>query len=120
MTVIYQTTITHIGASAAMALDEQMLITFREGAPADIEEYCFIHNHGELSGALLPGAELQLGELRYPVTAVGDVAEQNLRELGHITLRFDGQPQAEYPGTVHVVGPVPQAVTPGCTLKFIS
>lgn len=81
MTVIYQTTITHIGASAAMALDEQMLITFREGAPADIEEYCFIHNHGELSGALVPGAELQLGELRYPVTAVGDVAEQNLREL---------------------------------------
>jgi len=69
MTVIYQTTITHIGASAAMALDEQMLITFREGAPADIEEYCFIHNHGELSGALLPGAELQLGELLYPVTA---------------------------------------------------
>lgn len=58
MTVIYQTTITHIGASAAMALDEQMLITFREGAPADIEEYCFIHNHGELSGALVPGAEL--------------------------------------------------------------
>jgi hypothetical protein len=31
------------------------------------------------------------------VTAVGDVAEQNLRELGHITLRFDGQPQAEFP-----------------------
>ncbi|SPX54679.1 PTS system glucitol/sorbitol-specific transporter subunit IIA [Klebsiella pneumoniae] len=43
MTVIYQTTITHIGACATMALEEQMLITFREGAPADIEEYCFIH-----------------------------------------------------------------------------
>ena len=41
MTVIYQTTITHIGACATMALEEQMLITFREGAPADIEEYCF-------------------------------------------------------------------------------
>ncbi|MBN0238179.1 PTS glucitol/sorbitol transporter subunit IIA, partial [Pseudomonas aeruginosa] len=40
MTVIYQTTITHIGACATMALEEQMLITFREGAPADIEEYC--------------------------------------------------------------------------------
>ncbi len=65
-------------------------------------------------------SQLQLGEARYAVTAVGDVAEQNLRELGHITLRFDGQPQAEYPGTVHVVGPVPQAVTPCCTLKFIS
>ncbi|MGP0762154.1 PTS glucitol/sorbitol transporter subunit IIA, partial [Escherichia coli] len=82
MTVIYQTTITHIGACATMALEEQMLITFREGAPADIEEYCFIHNHGELAGTLQPGAELQLGEQRYPVTAVGEVAEQNLRELG--------------------------------------
>ncbi|MPT46632.1 MAG: PTS glucitol/sorbitol transporter subunit IIA, partial [Klebsiella sp.] len=47
MTVIYHTTITRIGACATMALEEQMLITFREGAPADIEEYCFIHNHGE-------------------------------------------------------------------------
>ena len=60
MTVIYQTTITRIGASATMALEEQMLITFREGAPADIEEYCFIHNHGEFSGALAPGERLCL------------------------------------------------------------
>lgn len=111
MTVIYQTTITRIGQSAADALSDQMLITFREGAPADIEEFCFIHCHGELNGELKAGSQLQLGEARYAVTAVGDVAEQNLRELGHITLRFDGQPQAEYPGTVHVVGPVPQAVT---------
>ena len=32
MTVIYQTTITRIGASATDALSDQMLITFREGA----------------------------------------------------------------------------------------
>ena len=97
-----------------------MLLTFREGAPADIEEFCFIHCHGELYGELKAGSLLELGEVRYAVTAVGDVAEQNLRELGHITLRFDGQPQAENPGTVHVEGPVPQAVTPGCTLKFVA
>ena len=120
MTVIYQTTITHIGACATMALEEQMLITFREGAPADIEEYCFIHNHVELAGTLQPGAELQLGEQRYPVTAVGEVAEQNLRELGHITLRFDGHREAEFPGTVHVAGPGPDAIAPGCVLKFVA
>ena len=120
MTVIYQTTIPRIGQSAADALSDQMLITFREGAPADIEEFCFIHCHGELHGALKAGSQLELGDTRYAVTAVGDVAEQNLRELGHISLRFDGQPQAEYAGTVHVEGPVPQAVTPGCTLKFVA
>lgn len=37
MTVIYQTTITRIGASATDALSDQMLITFREGAPAGLE-----------------------------------------------------------------------------------
>ena len=120
MAVIYQTTITRIGASATMALAEQMLITFREGAPADIEEYCFIHNHGEFSGALSPGAELQLGEQRYPVTAVGDVAEQNLRELGHITVRFDGEAEAEFPGSIHVSGPTPTDIPLGSTLSFIA
>ncbi len=114
MSVIYQTTITRIGQSAKEALGEQMLITFREGAPADIEEFCFIHCHGELTGALQPGARCELGQHCYPVTAVGSVAEQNLRELGHITLRFDGLREAEFPGTVHVAGPVPDDIAPGC------
>jgi len=43
---IYQTTITQIGDFAREALTDQMLITFREGAPADIQDYCFIHQHG--------------------------------------------------------------------------
>lgn len=58
MTVIYQTTITRIGQSAPDALCDQMLITFREGAPADIEEFCFIHSHGELNGSLQAGISL--------------------------------------------------------------
>ena len=120
MTVIYQTTITRIGASATDALSDQMLITFREGAPADIEEFCFIHCHGELNGVLQAGIQFELGQHRYPVTAVGSVAEMNLRELGHITLRFDGQSEAEFPGTVHVAGPVPDAIAPGCILKFVA
>lgn len=39
MSVIYQTTIIRIGQSATEALGEQMLITFREGAPADIKNF---------------------------------------------------------------------------------
>lgn len=62
MTVIYQTTITRIGQSAADALSDQMLITFREGAPADIEEFCFIHCHGELNGKLKAGTPAGAGQ----------------------------------------------------------
>ncbi|WP_393948033.1 PTS glucitol/sorbitol transporter subunit IIA [Kluyvera intermedia] len=120
MSVIYQTTITRIGQSAPDALCDQMLITFSEGAPADIEEFCCIHCHGELNGTLQPGVQFELGEHRYPVTAVGSVAEQNLRALGHITLCFDGMSEAKFPGTVHIAGPAPDDIAPGCILKFVA
>lgn len=93
---------------------------FAINAQADLEEYCFIHCHGELKGALHPGLQFSLGQHRYPVTAVGSVAEDNLRELGHVTLRFDGLNEAEFPGTVHVAGPVPDDIAPGSVLKFES
>jgi len=119
MNIIYQTTITYIGENAREALDDHMLITFSEGAPEDIQDFCFIHSHGELSGALQPGAILDVDGYHYNITAVGDVAQQNLKELGHITVRFDGEDTAEYPGSVHVSGPTPQAIQTGSILKFI-
>ncbi|MBK0538817.1 MULTISPECIES: PTS glucitol/sorbitol transporter subunit IIA, partial [Enterobacteriaceae] len=39
MHTIFHTTITQIGGCARDALLDNMLITFREGAPADIEEF---------------------------------------------------------------------------------
>ncbi|SUH02208.1 PTS system, glucitol/sorbitol-specific IIA component [Salmonella enterica subsp. enterica] len=120
MSVIYQTTITRIGPEREGGARRTDADYVREGAPADIEEFCFIHCHGELTGALQPGARCELGQHCYPVTAVGSVAEQNLRELGHITLRFDGLREAEFPGTVHVAGPVPDDIAPGCILTFVA
>ncbi len=52
------------------------------------------------------------------ITRIGQ--SPNLRELGHITLRFDGLREAEFPGTVHVAGPVPDDIAPGCILTFVA
>lgn len=120
MNTIFKTTITHIGGCAREALLDDMLITFREGAPADIEEFCFIHQHGNTAGELQVGGVMELGENRYPITAVGDVATLNLRELGHVTVRFDGDTQAEFPGSIHVAGATPADIPLGSTLKFIA
>ena len=87
MHTIFHTTITQIGGCARDALLDNMLITFREGAPADIEEFCFIHRHGATAGELQVGGVMELAQQRYAITAVGSVATQNLRELGHITVR---------------------------------
>ncbi|WP_413723866.1 PTS glucitol/sorbitol transporter subunit IIA [Sodalis sp. RH16] len=120
MNIIYQTTFTRIGDYARDSLAENMVITFREGAPEDIESFCFIHRPGESNGDLQSGATLQLAGTRFPITAVGSVAAQNLRELGHITIRFDGAGQAEYPGTVHVSGAAPADIPVGSTLMILA
>ena len=94
------------------------MILFNDNAPADIADYCYIHPHAVLSGKIVPGVRLVLGEQSYPVTAVGDVANQNLEALGHITIRFDGETVAEYPGTVHVQGARPDQLVAGTAIIF--
>ncbi|MFO6484181.1 PTS glucitol/sorbitol transporter subunit IIA [Escherichia coli] len=104
MTVIYQTTITRIGASAIDALSDQMLITFREACgPRRV----LLHSLPRRVERCTPSRfAIFTRKHCYPVTAVGSVAEDNLRELGHVTLRFDGLNEAEFPGTVHVAAGV--------------
>ncbi|NDL61868.1 PTS glucitol/sorbitol transporter subunit IIA [Acerihabitans arboris] len=118
MQTIYQTTFTRVGDYARESLADNMLITFREGAPEDIEAYCFIHRPGDMQGELEAGATLTLANEVFPITAVGEVADNNLRELGHITIRFDGAAQAEYPGTIHVAGATPVDVPVGSALTI--
>ncbi|MGL4860650.1 MAG: PTS glucitol/sorbitol transporter subunit IIA [Enterobacteriaceae bacterium] len=120
MSIIYQTSFSAMGRLAAESLQDNMLITFCEAAPQAIRDYCFITRPALLTDTLRPGLLLELVNQRYPVTAVGRLAQQNLQELGHITLRFDANSQAEYPGCVHVSGPCPAVIVVGDTMKFIN
>jgi PTS system glucitol/sorbitol-specific IIA component len=117
-TIIYQTVVTKIGQFARDALAENMLITFKQGAPQDLEDFCFIHQHGELSTDVQPGDVLQINEQDFPITAVGSVASFNLKELGHVTFRFDAATEAEYPGTIHLIGDVPATLDVNSVLKI--
>lgn len=118
--VIYHSTINQIGDFAQDTLADGMLILFKQGAPADLADYCFIHNHDDLKQELAVGQSLQLGNHTYQITSVGDVASVNFRELGHITLRFDGNQRAELPGTVHVQGEVPIQLNINDEIKILS
>ncbi|QCR37959.1 PTS glucitol/sorbitol transporter subunit IIA [Nissabacter sp. SGAir0207] len=121
MQTLYESTFTAVGACARESLEENFLITFGEGAPQEVAEYCFIHRPAiNQGGPVAAGAVVAIGEQRYPVTAVGEVATQNLRELGHITLRFDGAAVAEFPGCVHVAGTLPRTIAPGQTFRVLS
>ncbi|WP_392558230.1 PTS glucitol/sorbitol transporter subunit IIA [Orbus mooreae] len=111
--IIYQSTVSNIGEFAKDTLSEGMLITFKEGAPADLSDYCFTHTHDELLADLAVGQIIKLGQQEYLITAVGAVATTNFRELGHLTLRFDGGDSAELPGSIHVDGAIPETLAIG-------
>ncbi|MEI4964057.1 MULTISPECIES: PTS glucitol/sorbitol transporter subunit IIA [Aeromonas] len=118
MTILYCTQVTKVGEFAIDSLNENMMILFDDNAPADVADYCFIHPHVELKGEIKVEGDFVLGQSRYPITAVGDVVNQNLGELGHITIRFDGATEAEYPGTVHVQGNCPTGLEVGTAIVF--
>lgn len=118
--VIYQSKINQIGEFAPDALADGMLILFKNGAPSDLADYCFVHSHDDLRQDLQVGQVFQIGKHTFQITSVGDVASTNFRELGHITLRFDGSSQAELPGTIHVKGDIPNQLFVGDEIKILT
>ena len=53
-----------------------------------------------------------------PVLAVGTVANENLRNLGHLVLKFNGLSEAEMQGDVNVPeGAIPEIV-PGTEIQI--
>lgn len=117
---LYHLEITYVGDFVAEYLKQDKLILFAEPVPPDIADYCAVHRPGEFNDVLLPGLAVNINNLFYRITAVGDVATANLKQLGHITLSFDGAIDAELPGTVHLCGPTPEKILPGDQISIFS
>jgi len=116
----YQLEIVSVGKFVAGYLQENKLILFAEPVPCDIADYCAVHRSGEFNSVLLPGQTVKIDEVEYSISAVGSVATVNLKQLGHITLSFDGAEHPELPGTVHLYGSRPQAISAGARMTFYS
>ncbi|MFC1234378.1 MULTISPECIES: PTS glucitol/sorbitol transporter subunit IIA [unclassified Vibrio] len=115
---LYNISIIKVGECALEALSEDMLILFNESVPEDAAEYCFIHNHDTLKGDIAVGGKVDIDGVNYPITAVGDAVNQNLGNLGHITLRFDGANTADFIGSLHLSGAQPRTLVTGSTFTF--
>ncbi|OOF26561.1 PTS glucitol/sorbitol transporter subunit IIA [Salinivibrio proteolyticus] len=118
MSALYQVRIESLGEFASDALEENMMILFSNIAPEEVKDYCFIHCHDQLKGEIKPGNTLKISDRSFSITAVGDVVNKNLSELGHITIRFDGEHSAEFPGCVHVEGNRPDNIVCGDEITF--
>lgn len=100
----YTTTVIEVGSDAEAFLAEQTAITFAGDAPAALRPYCFLIEAGTLDHDLEVGQSVRIAEQLWTITALGEVAQKNLVNLGHVTLVFDGADRPRLPGALHLGG----------------
>jgi len=96
-----------------------ILVFFGKSAPEELIEFSVIHDASELIEPLEVDDIIFLGEEQFKVLSVGEVANTNLANLGHLIMKFDGETEARLPGDVNVeLKPVPD-IKVGLEIKIV-
>jgi glucitol/sorbitol PTS system EIIA component len=123
MEPIYLTEVKEIGPEVAEFLEAGLLILFQTGAPPELAEIAVLHEPASRrEDPPEPGDVLEIEGHEFRITAIGYKAWQNVQELGHAVFKFDGSPEAELPGQIHLEGPgaenLGEVVRPGARLEI--
>ncbi|WP_318505033.1 PTS glucitol/sorbitol transporter subunit IIA [Bacillus sp. T3] len=81
--------------------DDKIVILFGPQAPQGLREMAVIHEFQNVTDEpLKAGGTIQFDDESFTITAVGSLANQNLKELGHISIYFQEQMEDILPGAV--------------------
>ncbi len=108
-TVLWQADITSVGADALEMLEGGVLILCGEPVPEALAEVSVVHTLGgrraiAASAEIAPGDEVHLGPDVFTLDEVGDLANRNLADLGHIVVYVNSPDQPLLPGAVKATG----------------
>ncbi len=117
--LIHSTEIKKIGANATDFLEENMCIFFHEEVPPYLADFCYLIDHGEGGYEISVGDTLLIDDASCPITAIGEVALENFRQLGHLTVKFDGADVASQPGVMHVSHDGVPPLNVGAQIRFV-
>ncbi len=122
----YRGVIREIGSMVPEFLPHGILIFFGEKAPQELRDTSLVHDGEHLVSEIVAGDVLKFSptsETQSPqsfrITSVGESANANLAELGHIVLHFDGAMEASLPGAVSVEPALEELPTIGTTFEFL-
>lgn len=91
----YSTKIVELGSMVDAFRMDGMIIMFNENAPEELRDYCALHRGNELNDTVTAGDIVQVGDGMYTIVYVGEQVQKNLKDLGHICLRFNGNADNE-------------------------
>ena len=112
----YATTVTAVGEQVPEFCGQGLLIWFAEGAPEELHFFTVLHRPTVTAGGVRPGELVRIDDKAFRVTAVGEVANDNMVNLGHMDLKANGASEAPLPGDICLEElPLPEP-RPGTTL----
>lgn len=100
--IIFKTQVQQIGSEAKDFKEIKMVILFGLEAPEALKSSCYIIDVNPVKAKIKKGMYLQIDSQEYLITAVGSEVQNNLGNLGHIAINFDGSIDAKLPGTMYV------------------
>jgi PTS system glucitol/sorbitol-specific IIA component len=119
--VKYETKIEQIGPVVQDFIEAGILVFFGMNAPEELQELAILHEHTTLHQEVVAGDTLFIDDHAIPILCVGEVANENLANLGHFVVKFNGLTEPEMPGDISVPADVPMPpVSPGTIVKFVS
>jgi len=99
--------------------DTNSLIFFNEDILDDLlKEISVLHTVATVEEEIKKGDTLVIGENKFEITAVGHIAQNTFKEIGHCTIKFDSLEEVELPGEIQVKGDIPK-VNIGDVLQII-
>jgi PTS system glucitol/sorbitol-specific IIA component len=116
----YEAKVTEIGPLVDEFINAGILVFFGADAPSELREFSIIHDGTELIEDVVPGDAVVIDDTFYKVLAVGEVANSNLGNLGHLVMKFNGKEEAELPGDVCVEEKPVHPVAVGTVFKILS
>lgn len=118
--VKYSATISEIGLLVDEFISAGVLVFFGQDAPEELREFAILHDGETLNEEIAVGDQFCIGNECFTILAVGEVANQNLKALGHFIIKFNGEHKPEMPGDICAeVRPLPP-IRVGDTFSFKS
>src|SRR4029450_4034786 len=96
----YATTVTAVGEQVPEFVGQGLLIWFAGRAPEELHFFCVLHPPSVTTGGVRAGDVVRIGDKAFRVTAVGEVANDNMVNLGHMDLKANAAPGAPLPGDI--------------------
>lgn len=104
----YRTEVVSVGPLAEEFRAAGILVLFGDGVPEELADVAVVHRPTTDVEDLVVGDVLVAEGEEMRILAVGGVVNENFRQLGHLSLKRNGQTEAALPGDLCATeGPIP-------------